>query len=395
MRLWEKGKDINAKVLDFTVGEDHRLDLRLIKYDCLASQAHARMLSTIGVLTEPETKLLTTGLSEIIKLHEKGQFNITKEQEDCHTAIEEFLTEKCGAVGKKIHLGRSRNDQVLTALRLFEKDSMEELKKALIEFIKALTGIIKNHGSVPIPGYTHMRKAMPATVEMWLGSFISAVEDDLLHWESVYRLIDQSPLGTAAGFGTPVFDLDRKQTARALGFSRVQENSMYAQFSRGKFEMSILGFLSGIMLIINKLATDLLLFSMQEFGYIELPEEFCTGSSIMPQKKNPDVLELLRAKYSIVLGEEFKLKSLAGNLMSGYNRDLQLTKKPLFTALDTTLECLDIMAQVLPHLEVNKEKCEAAMSSELFATEKAYELVKSGLSFREAYRKVSDEFSKE
>jgi len=394
MRLWEKGKDINAKVLDFTVGEDHRLDLRLIKYDCLASQAHARMLSTIGVLTEPETKLLTTGLSEIIKLHEKGQFNITKEQEDCHTAIEEFLTEKYGAVGKKIHLGRSRNDQVLTALRLFEKDSLEELRKALIEFIKALTGIIKNHGSVPIPGYTHMRKAMPATVEMWLGSFISAVEDDLVQWESVHRLIDQSPLGTAVGFGTPVFDLDREQTARALGFSRVQENPMYAQFSRGKFEMSILGFLSGIMLIINKLATDLLLFSMQEFGYIKLPEEFCTGSSIMPQKKNPDVLELLRAKYSIVLGEEFKLKSLAGNLMSGYNRDLQLTKKPLFFALDTTLECLGILTQVLPHLEVNKEKCEAAMSSELFATEKAYDLVKNGLPFREAYKKISDEFSK-
>ena len=394
MRLWDKGKPVDKRILEFTVGEDFQLDLRLVKYDCFASQAHARMLNKIGVLTEKETESLTRGLSEIIGLVEKKKFIISPQQEDCHTAIEEYLTDKYGEVGKKIHLGRSRNDQVLTALRLYEKEMLLRLKEVLSEFREVLGRVIQAFGKTPFPGYTHMRKAMPATIGMWLGSFGDAAADDLRILETVFKVIDKSPLGTAAGFGTPVYRLDRRMTAKELGFSSVQKNPLYAQFSRGKFETVIMALFSGVMLTLNKLATDLLIFSMDEFAYIALPEEFCTGSSVMPHKKNPDVLELIRANYSVVLGEEFKVKSLVANLMSGYNRDMQLSKKPLFYAYDTVLTCVDMMNLILPGLQVDEEKCIAALTEDLFATEEAYTLVKKGMPFRDAYRKVAQKYTK-
>jgi argininosuccinate lyase len=394
MRLWDKGKPVDKRILEFTVGEDFQLDLRLVKYDCFASQAHARMLNKIGVLTEKETESLTRGLSEIIELVEKKKFKISPQQEDCHTAIEEYLTDKYGEVGKKIHLGRSRNDQVLTALRLYEKEMLTRLKEALSEFREVLGKVIQACGKIPIPGYTHMRKAMPATIGMWLGSFDEAVVDDLRILETVFKVIDQSPLGTAAGFGTSVYRLDRRMTAKELGFSSVQKNPLYAQFSRGKFETYIMALFSGVMLTLNKLATDLLIFSMDEFAFVDLPEAFCTGSSVMPHKKNPDVLELIRANYSVVLGEEFKVKSLVANLMSGYNRDMQLTKDPLFNAYDKTLTCVDMMNLILPGLQIDEEKCIAALTEDLFATEEAYLLVKKGMPFRDAYRKVAEKYTK-
>jgi len=394
MRLWDKGKSVDHRILDFTVGEDHLLDLRLVKYDCVTSQAHAKMLQKIGVLTEEETEMLIEGLSEILDGSENGEFTIAKEQEDCHTAIEEYLTKKYGDVGKKIHLGRSRNDQILTALRLYEKDMLSELRASLNVFQRALAKVVNKHGKTPLPGYTHMRKAMPTSVEVWLESFNAAVKDDLKILATIYKIIDQSPLGTAAGFGTPVFKLDRNMTAKMMNFASIMKNPSYAQFSRGKFEMNIMGLFTGIMLFMNKLATDLLLFSMDEFGFIVLPDDFCTGSSIMPQKKNPDVLELLRANYAVVLGEEFKVKSLVSNLISGYNRDLQLTKGPLFHAYDTTKECVDIMSLILARIEVDEEKCLLAITEELSATEEAYKLVQEGIPFREAYRKVAGKFTK-
>lgn len=392
MLLWDKGKPVDRRILAFTVGKDHLLDLRLVKYDCAASKAHARMLQKIGALTKKEADSLVRGLSEIMVLAGKDKFTISKEQEDCHTAIEEFLTAKCGEAAKKIHLGRSRNDQVLTALRLYEKAMLSELEKTLKEFNKALAGAARTYGKIPLPGYTHMRKAMPTSVGTWLGSFSDAVEDDLTLLETTFKIIDTSPLGTAAGFGAPVFKLDRQMTAKSMGFASVQKNPMYAQLSRGKFEMSILGLLSGIMLVMNKLATDLLLFSMEEFGFVVLPDAFCTGSSIMPQKKNPDVLELIRASYAVVCGEEFKVKSLVSNLMSGYNRDLQLTKGPLFYAYDTTKNCVEIMILIIPGIGIDEAKCRSAMTDELFATEEAYTLVKKGMPFREAHRKVAEKF---
>lgn len=394
MRLWKKAKDIDDRVLNFTVGDDHLLDLRLVKYDCIASKAHAQMLQKIGALTEDETNKLCDGLSAIMELAAQGKFKIEKEEEDCHTAIEAFLTRKYGEVGKKIHLGRSRNDQVLTAVRLYEKEMLKEIKGSLENIKETLTTAIEKYGNISLPGYTHMRKAMPTTAGIWFGSFNAAFADDLFLLDAVYRIIDQSPLGTAAGFGTPVFKIDRKTTAKLMDFSSVQENPVYAQFSRGKFEMGIMSLLTGIMLNLNKLATDLLLFSMEEFGFFVMPEEFCTGSSIMPQKSNPDVLELIRAKYSIVLGEEFKVKSVVANLMSGYNRDIQLTKKPLFTAFDTTFECLEIMSLIISRMLVDKKKCMGALTDELYATEEVYNLAKAGMPFRDAYKKIGQKYTK-
>ncbi len=393
MRLWEENKILDDQILDFTVGDDHILDQRLVRYDCLASMAHARMLHKIQVLTLQEADQLVEGLSAVIRLEEIGEFKITKDQEDCHTAIESYLTEKYGDVGKKIHLGRSRNDQVLTALRLYEKDNLSIIRSALQEFSRALLVSIERHGSTPIPGYTHMRKAMPATVGMWWGSFESAVQDDLSILGILYKLVDRSPLGTAAGFGVPVFELDRKMTAELMGFSAVLENPMYAQLSRGKIEVALLSFLTGVMFVLNRLAADLLLFSMDEFGFVTLPPEFCTGSSIMPQKKNPDVLELVRAKYHVVCGEDLKLKTLSAGLMSGYQRDLQLGKKSLFVAFDTTLEAINISTRVLSGIQVNASRCRAALTEDLYTTEKAYKLVKKGVPFREAYHKVKKELS--
>jgi argininosuccinate lyase len=386
MRLWDKGTEVDGLILDFTVGDDHILDLRLVEYDCLASMAHARMLHKIEVLTRDDMEQLVEGLAAIKDLAQKGEFEVRKEQEDCHTAIEAYLTEKYGEAGRKIHLGRSRNDQVLTALRLYEKAALDGVREGLLRVREALMGAADRYGRIPIPGYTHMRRAMPASVGMWLGSYAAAVDDDSTVLETVFGLVDRSPLGTAAGFGVPVFELDREMTAERMGFSGLISNPMYAQLSRGKIETHVLSLLSGIMFSLQRLAADILLFSMEEFGYIILPDRFCTGSSIMPQKKNPDVLELVRGKYHEVCGEESKLRSLVSNLMSGYQRDLQLMKGPLFRAFDTTTACLEIMTLVLSGIEVDESRCRSAMTDDLFATEKAYRLVRDGMPFRDAYK---------
>ncbi|MAE42828.1 argininosuccinate lyase [Candidatus Woesearchaeota archaeon] len=387
MKLWQKNYELNKEIEKFTVGNDFLLDGKLVKYDCIASIAHAKMLKKIDILKENELKKAIKGLNEIIDLHKKGKFKIKQEDEDCHTAIENYLTKKY-KVGKKIHTARSRNDQVLTALRLYEKTELEVIKNLLTDYKNSLLTLIKKHGKTKIPGYTHMQKAMPTDIKTWLGGFVASLEDNLKLLDSVYSLIDQSPLGSAAGFDVPIFKVDKKMTSKLMGFSKAM-NPSYAQLSRGKFESIIMNLMSQIMYDLNKLSTDLILFNMKELGYISLPIEFCTGSSIMPQKKNPDALELLRAKYHIILGEEFKVKSLIGNLISGYNRDIQLTKEPIITSLETTKDCIKIMALVLSKINVNKKKCKKAMTSELFATEEAYKLIKQGIPFREAYKKVS------
>lgn len=395
MKLWKKGYKLNKEIEMFTVGNDFLLDKKLVKFDCLASIAHAKMLKKIGLLSDNELAKLVKGLNEIIGLDSKGLFSIKQDDEDCHTAIENYLTEKYGEVGKKIHTARSRNDQVLTALRLYEKDELSKVESLLDEFKKSLGTSVSKFGNIKIPGYTHMQKAMPTTIGTWLGCFTAAIDDDLLLLKSVFKLIDQSPLGSAAGFGVPVFNVDKQMTAELMGFSRVMENPIYCQMSRGKLEASILHLLSQIMFSLNKLSTDLIMFSMKEFSFVSLPAEFCTGSSIMPQKKNPDVLELMRAKYHIVLGEEFKVKSMISNLISGYNRDMQLTKEPLFNSFEITKDCLRMICLVLPEIKVNKESCKKAMSKEMFATEEAYKLVKQGMPFRDAYKKVGKNYCNE
>lgn len=389
MKLWKKGYTLDQRIERFTVGNDHVLDRELVEHDCAASAAHARMLAKIGILDADELASLEAGLSEILELSRNGEFVISAQDEDCHTAIENHLTERLGDVGKKIHTGRSRNDQVLTALRLYEKAGLAQLQELLEKYSDSLSSAATRFAGIGMPGYTHMQRAMPTTAGTWLGSFRDAAADDAKLLDCALEIIDQCPLGTAAGFGVPVLELDRDMTASELGFSRVMENPMYAQLSRGKFEAMIISACTQILLGLNKLASDLTLFNTSEFAFVVLPDGICTGSSIMPQKKNPDVLELVRASLHVVLGEEVKVKSLISNLVSGYNRDLQLTKEPLFNAVGVTLSCLEVMCVVLDGMEIDEEACRAALTEELFATEKAYRLVKQGMPFREAYRVVA------
>ncbi len=392
-KLWDKGVDLDKAVEAFTVGRDPELDNVLIPYDCKASIAHARMLGEMGYLENNEVEKLVMELENIITFHREDNFTIKVSQEDCHTAIEEYLVEQLGDVGKKIHTARSRNDQVLTALRLYYKEVLQEIIDLGEGWIKVLGKFGEENYDVSFPGYTHMQKAMPSSMAMWAGAYVDGMKDDLSMLKSVAKLIDQSPLGSAAGYGVPI-KIDKEMTAKEMGFDRVQNNPIYCQLSRGKFELSILHGLGQIMLTINRLASDLILYSMTEFGYISLPEEFCTGSSIMPQKKNPDVLELLRGSYHIISGYETQVKGLTANLISGYNRDIQLSKEPIMQGINLGIDCFKISAAVIEALKVNKDICDAAMTDELFETEKAYKLVEKGIPFREAYRQVADAIKK-
>ncbi|OGS49648.1 MAG: argininosuccinate lyase [Elusimicrobia bacterium RIFOXYB2_FULL_62_6] len=390
MKLWDKGCALDKDIEAFTVGDDYLLDRRLVRHDCAASIAHARMLRRARLLSSNELARLEKALRKIMALDEKGRFAVKKEDEDCHTAIENRLVSECGDAGKKIHTARSRNDQVLTALRLYEKEALGEMKKSLAGFHKALSSAKKKWNGVPLPGYTHMRRAMPTTAGAWLGCFCDSAADNALLLDFAVKLIDQSPLGSAAGYGVPVLKIDSRFTAAQLGFAKHMQNPIYAQMSRNKFEATIAHLCSQVMFDLNKLSSDLIMFSMPEFGFVTLPNAFCTGSSIMPQKKNPDVLELVRGKYHIVLGEEFKIKSLAGNLISGYNRDIQLAKGPLFACLDAALASLRIMSVVVGGLKFERKNC--VLAEELFATEEVYRLVSRGVPFRDAYRQVAEKF---
>ena len=391
MKLWDKGSEFNKHIEDFTVGEDYILDQKLVKYDCLASIAHTRMLGKIGILKKDEVQKLVKELNNLINLDKNGEFIIQKEQEDCHTAIENYLVKILGDLGKKIHTARSRNDQVLTALRLFYKDELNDCSKSVNELIEAITTFLKKYGNVVLPGYTHTRKAMPSSISMWGHSFIDSMKDDLEVINLAFALMDQSPLGPGAGYGVPI-GIDRNFTAELLGFNKLQNNPVYTQNSRCKFESTLLHSLTLVMYDLNKIASDLIIFSLPEFGYFELPEEFCSGSSIMPQKKNPDVLELVRSKYHIVVSYEFQIKNIGSNLISGYNRDIQLTKKPTMKGLEITKACLFIMAIIFKKLKVNEENCHKALTEEIFATEEVYKLVEKGVPFREAYKIISEKY---
>ena len=392
MKLWNES-NLNKEIEDFTVGEDYILDQKLVKYDCLASIAHAKMLGKIGILKKKEVKKLVKELDNIIELDRKGKFKIKKEQEDCHTAIENYLTRKLGDLGKKIHTGRSRNDQVLVALRLYYREKLNENKRLITKLIQTFKKFLRRYGKIKLPGYTHTRKAMPSSVALWGNSFIDSMKDSLKILNLALELINQSPLGTGPGYGMPYLKLDRRFTAKLLGFKKVQRNPIYTQNSRGKFESTILHALSQIMFDLNKIATDLIIFSMPEFGYFEIPKEFCTGSASMPQKRNPDALELVRAKYHTLTAYEFQIKNTISNLLSGYSRDLQLTKEPVMKGLELTKENLSIMNLIISGLKVNRENCQKALTGEVFATEEVYQLVKKGVPYREAYRKISKKYA--
>ncbi len=384
-KLWDKGYKIDKAVEDFTVGEDFVLDRKLVKADVVGSVAHAKMLAKIGVISEGEFSKLKKVLIEI---YNDKNFEIRKEHEDVHTAIENFLVEKLGDIGKKIHTARSRNDQVLVDVRLYSKENIFETAFAGIKLCEALIEFSKRNEFVPMPGYTHTRKAMPSSVGMWAGAFLEAILDDIMFLRAVYELNNQCPLGSAAGYGVNL-DIDRKFTAEILGFSKVQNNALYVQNSRGKVESEIIFALYQIMGDLGKASNDLILFTSEHFGFFKLSDKVCTGSSIMPQKKNPDVLELTRGYASVVEGNLVSVLGISKNLFSGYNRDLQLTKKPLIESFEITQKALGIMAFVFENLQVDKNACEKACTKELFAADDAVSLVKAGVPFREAYQRVA------
>jgi len=395
MKLWNNNnhQEADREIERFTAGEDVSLDQLLVKYDVVGSIVHAMMLQKIGILTEDELMDLKKTLLEIIELNKKGQFKIEAWEEDVHTKIENYLTSKLGESGKKIHTGRSRNDQVLVDLRLYTKEKLLKIQKNLLNLCNALITFSKENKSLPMPGYTHLQKAMPSSVDLWALSFVESLLDDLTFTKSVYNLNDQNPLGSGAGYGTPI-NLDRELTTNLLGFKKLQNNVLYVQNSRGKIESMVLAALAQIMLDLSKLSNDLILFSTEEFGFFEIPEEFKTGSSMMPKKRNPDALELIRARTSKVLSYYFQIMNTIKDLPSGYNRDLQETKEPILKGLTITNSCLEMMTPIINDLKVNKEKLEKAFSPEIYAADKAFELVAQGIPFREAYREIERNLEK-
>ncbi|MBN1412496.1 MAG: argininosuccinate lyase [Spirochaetales bacterium] len=388
-KLWQKNYELNELVEEFTVGDDFLLDRHLVVSDCVASIAHAVMLESIGLLKKSELQGLVKELKNIIKLAEKGQFVIEKKDEDCHTAIENHLTQVLGEAGKKIHTGRSRNDQVLAALRLYSRDFMLHFQKNVLNLIESLIVFAKTNKNIPMPGRTHMQVAMPSSLGLWAGAFAEQLLDDLHLVQAVYDINNQSPLGSAASYGVPL-PLNRELVSDLLAFKKVQNNVLYVQNSRGKMESMILDSLEQVLLTVSKLNCDIFLYSLPEFGYFCLPDELCTGSSIMPQKKNPDGIELLRAKVSSVAGYAAQVKNIVRNLPSGYNRDSQETKAPFIKALVPAIQCVQIAELTMEKLKVNETVLLDSFPPEIFATQEALDLVKSGMPFRDAYKKVTE-----
>lgn len=393
MKLWQTSTTLNPIIEEYTVGDDYILDKILIPYDLQGSLAHLKMLAKKNVVTQEELLSGINWLQEIGELHSQWKFHISKEQEDMHTAIEVFLTEKYWSVWKKIHTWRSRNDQILVALRLYMKDQkrdIEVLIHALISLFEKKISETDKH--LQMPGYTHYQKAMRTTVVKWYESYKNAFEDQLVYFSKIDAFIDQSPLWSASGFGIANFDNDRDFTANELWFAKVQRNELYCGLSRGLFELCFLQSLEPLFLLMTRCANDLLLFSTQEFSFITIPPSFTTWSSIMPQKRNWDFCEVMRANQSVFSSYVNQIKSIYSKLISGYQRDLQLTKWPLIRGIELFSKTIQVLGIAIWELEWNKEILENSLDESLLLTEKVYELVNKGVEFREAYKIVKDEY---
>lgn len=391
-KLWGGG-GLHPLVEAYTVGEDFRIDSEyMLPYDLKASEAHAEGLYNIKVLTLDELNTIRLALKEIGELWNKGEFKVSRDQEDGHTAIEQYITEKHGEVGKKIHTGRSRNDQSMTMIRLFSLDKVREVRRLASELSTALEAKAKAHEQVPMPGYTHMQRAMPASVGMWLRSFAAGLGDCAHPLEAAEKVLDQSPLGSAAGFGINGLQLDRAATTRLMGFARTQDNPMYCGLSRGMFENVALQAMTLPVVLCSRFAVDMMMFTQQETGFFALPDGFVTGSSIMPQKKNYDMFEIMRCNGKVFGSLQLQIQETIVGLGSGYHRDLQQTKKAFVEACEVCVSTLKLLLEAVPQLQVHEETLKAAMTEELFVTDKAYEKVAAGRPFREAYLEAKDEF---
>ncbi len=358
-------------------------------YDILASIAHARMLVKINILSKKDGAAITNVLKNIQKLELEGKFKLKQKDEDCHTAIENFIVKKLGQTGKKIHTGRSRNDQVLVALRLFSKDYLAEIKKSVLTLAKTILDFAKLHEFIPMPGYTHTQQAMPSSVGQWAGSFVESLLDDIIAIDATIKLTDQNPLGSAAGFGTSI-PVDRNYTSKLLGFSRIQINSLYCQNSRGKIESFTISSLAQVMMTLGKIANDMILFTSYEFGFFKIDTSLTTGSSIMPQKQNLDIMEVLRANVSVIFANQSLVQNAGHNLISGYNKDLKITKKALMDSFSLVSSSIAITKLLFGHMEPDKDRLNKAFSLGIFATDEANELALKGMPFRDAYKKIGE-----
>ena len=393
-RLWDKGEPLDKRVLRYTAGEDHKLDARLVRYDVRASIAHAEMLHEQQYLSDDDCRSIVAGLSTLLEQFEAGEWSITLEDEDAHTALENRLTALIGDAGARVHLGRSRNDQVLVALRLYLLDASDAVSASVEGLINSLHGLAGKQGDIELPGTTHMQHAMPSTVALWCGAYEEAFADGIAGLLASRRRAAKNPLGSAAGYGTPGLSINREATTEKLGFSETQSPVTAVQLSRGKAESALLFELSLVMQDLGRLASDLMLFYTQEYSYIDLPSTVTTGSSIMPQKRNPDVLELVRGAAGTVLACLNECMMITAKLPSGFQRDLQRIKPPLFRAIDLTIDSVDVMAHLVAGVTFRADQI--TMSDELYATEKAYELVtKEGIPFREAYRRIAKRYARQ
>lgn len=387
--LWAKGLPLDALLHRFTVGEDPVTDLSLLPFDAEASAAHARMLGETGLLLEAEARALVAQLKALKEAALKGQLVILPEQEDGHTALEAALTEALGETGKRVHLGRSRNDQVITALRLLMRDQLLVLAGSAAALARSFLDLASKHEKTPLPGYTHLRRAMPSTWGQWGAAFAEGLIEELEALPGLWQRLDKCPLGAAAGFGVPL-PLDRARTAELLAFSKVQNSPIDTMNSRGRHELAILAWITSVAGTLEKALWDLSLYSTEEFGFVKLPDAFTTGSSIMPQKRNPDVVELARARCRELRGLAALVTQLAGGLPSSYHRDHQFLKKPFLEALVKGRELLDVCTHLLPGVQIREEACRTACTDDLYAAQEAYRLVaEQGLPFRDAYKAVA------
>jgi len=390
-KLWEKGIETDAFIEKFTVGNDRELDLELAKYDVQGTIAHISMLESVGLLESDELEELTGELNRILdEMIEPGDFEIEEGVEDVHSQIELMLTRSLGDIGKKVHSGRSRNDQVLVDIRLYLRDQIKEIASLSKKLFDTLISQSESNKEVLLPGYTHTQAAMPSSFGMWFGAYAESLVDDLMLLESTYKIINRNPLGSAAGYGSS-FPLDRTMTAELLGFEGLNVNSVYAQMGRGKTEQTLSFAMAGLAGTLNKLASDVCLYNSQNFNFIKLPDELTTGSSIMPHKKNPDVFELIRAKTNLLLSLPNQIMMTTSNLTSGYHRDFQVLKEILFPAIQELKDCLFITGYAVEKIQVNDQILDDPKYKLIFSVEAVNELVLNGTPFRDAYQKVAQQ----
>ena len=389
-KLWDKGFEPDRMIEEYTVGQDRELDMRLARYDVEGSLAHIAMLEKIGLLTREELETLTAGLREIAAEIEAGRFEIEPGTEDVHSEVELMLTRRLGDAGKKIHSGRSRNDQVLVDLKLFLRDELRQIAGAVRTLFDRLQELSERHKEVLMPGYTHLQIAMPSSFGLWFGAYAETLVDDMRLLAAAWHIANQNPLGSAAGYGSS-FPLDRTMTTRLMGFEELHYNVVAAQMSRGKSERAAAAAIAAVAATVGRMAMDLCLFMSQNFGFVSLPDELTTGSSIMPHKKNPDVFEIMRGKCNRLQGVPNEIALLVTNLPLGYHRDLQLLKDILFPATATLAECLAMCDFMLQHIRVRENILDDARYDYLFTVEDVNRLVLQGVPFREAYRRVGEQ----